>query len=184
MVGGSLGGRRLAAPAGSAVRPTSDRVRGAIANALLSMGVLEGARVLDCFAGSGALGIEALSRGAAHVTFVERDRRALAVLRANLTDLGLSGAATVVPRSVEAHLAEHATTAAPFDLAFADPPYAFDGWGVFLGAVPAPLVVIESDRSIELPGGWEARREQRHGGTVVLIAARRTGEAASPRPRT
>src|SRR5580704_10651585 len=86
VIAGTLGGRRLRAPAGRATRPTSDRVR----EALFSMlGEIDGARVLDLFAGSGALGIEALSRGAAHAVFVERDAGAAAVLRENLRALGV-----------------------------------------------------------------------------------------------
>ncbi|HWH11774.1 MAG TPA: RsmD family RNA methyltransferase [Solirubrobacteraceae bacterium] len=89
MIAGRYGGRRLTAPAGSATRPTSDRVREAVFSILAAVGGLDGVRVLDLFAGSGALGIEAVSRGAAHATFVEIDDAARTVLRANLTALGL-----------------------------------------------------------------------------------------------
>src|SRR5688500_6095905 len=95
VVGGSAGGRRLRAPAGRSTRPTADRVREAMFNSLGSLDAVVGARVLDLFAGSGALGIEALSRGAAAATFVDSDARALAVVRANLDDTGLAGATLV-----------------------------------------------------------------------------------------
>src|SRR5262249_58893941 len=97
VIAGALGGRRLVAPRGAATRPTSDRVREALFSALGDVG---GARVLDVFAGTGALGIEALSRGAEHATFVESARPALAALRANLAALGIEGLARVVPQPV------------------------------------------------------------------------------------
>ena len=93
IVRGSLGGRVLRAPSGAATRPTSEKVREAIFNILPDV---EGMQVLDMFAGSGALGIEALSRGAAHATFIDQGKSALAALRANLRDLGLEDRATVL----------------------------------------------------------------------------------------
>ena len=115
VVAGRLGGRRLRAPRGRDTRPTSDRVR----EALFSMlGPLDGARVLDLYAGSGALGIEALSRGAASALFVERDRRALAALRRNLDDVGVEAEV----RNQDA-LRFIAHPEGVFDLVFCDPPY-------------------------------------------------------------
>lgn len=111
------------APAGTATRPTSDRVREATFNALTSLGVLDGARVLDAFAGSGALGIEALSRGAEHCRFVERDRAALAALRDNLDRCGLGR------DRAEVVVGDAASAGGGWDLALLDPPYAFTGWG-------------------------------------------------------
>ena len=130
IVGGLAKGRRLAAPA-SATRPTSDRVRESLFNALESRMALSGARVLDLFAGTGAVGLEALSRGAAEAVLVEKDRRALEVLRKNVAAVGLPGA-RVVGRAVAAYLAEPPEE--PFDLVFADPPYAIDGTA-FAGVV-------------------------------------------------
>jgi pantetheine-phosphate adenylyltransferase len=129
VIAGELRGRRLAAPSGTAIRPTSDRVREAIFDILYSQGGVEGAQVVDLFAGSGALGIEALSRGAASVTFVERDPVALAAVRANLASVGLPGAerdgnATVVRADVDSWVA---TTASRYDLALVDPPYRYEG---------------------------------------------------------
>ena len=168
VVAGSARGRKLQAVPGRDVRPTSDRVREAVFNALGSLGAVEGARVLDLFAGTGALGIEALSRGAGSATFVERDAAAVDVIRANLADLGMS--ADVVRADAERWLE---TARAEFDLALLDPPYAFEGWDGLLERVPASLVVIESDRSIAVGEGWDVLREKRYGDTVVTIARRR-----------
>ena len=173
VVAGSLRGRRLVAPSGPATRPTSDRVREATFNALASLDVLRDATVLDLFAGSGALGIEALSRGAAHCTFVEQARPAIAAVRQNLDALGLSEQATVVTMDVDRYVASAA--AGRFDLALADPPYAYDGWPALLDAVPAEVLVAESDRAVE-PGepsaGWELVRSRRYGTTHVTILRR------------
>ena len=116
VVAGTARGRRLSAPPGTGTRPTTDRVREATFNALGSLGGVAGAVVLDGFAGSGALGIEALSRGAERCTFVERDREAIATLKANIQKLGAEGA------DVRAQAAE-GFAGGPFDLVFMDPPY-------------------------------------------------------------
>jgi len=118
IIAGRWKGRRLKTLAGRDVRPTSDRVREAWMSAL--GGSVVGARVLDLFAGSGALGLEALSRGAASVVFVERARGALAVLRANIELLGAAPVCTVAPKDVFRFLAADADR---FELALADPPY-------------------------------------------------------------
>ncbi len=173
IVAGSARGRRLAAPDGLDVRPTTDRVREATFNALGSLGAVAGAHVLDLFAGTGALGIEALSRGADHVTFVESSPRALEVLRANLATCGLEDLATVVRGDAWRHLGGPAGDVT-HDLALLDPPYAFDRWPELLAAVRAQVVVIESDRAVEPPVGAVVARQRRYGGTVVTIA--RTAE--------
>jgi 16S rRNA (guanine966-N2)-methyltransferase len=123
IVAGLAKGRRLAAPAG-ATRPTSDRAREALFSSLGHLLDLDGARVLDLFAGTGAVGLEALSRGAAEAVFVESDRRAVDVLRRNVDTVGLPGA-TVVGRPVGAVLKERPGERG-FDLVFADPPYDID----------------------------------------------------------
>jgi 16S rRNA (guanine966-N2)-methyltransferase len=168
VIAGELGGRRLVAPPGATTRPTSDRVRGATFNSLESSGDVDGAQVLDLFAGSGALGIEALSRGAAHATFVERDRAALAALRTNLETLGLGpDRATVVPGDGVAHAADRA-----YDLALVDPPYAFDGWDALLTALDAEVVVCEAGAPVEPSPPWRVARVKSYGGTVVTICRR------------
>jgi 16S rRNA (guanine966-N2)-methyltransferase len=172
VVAGSAKGRRLVAPDGRDTRPTSDRVRESIFNALYSMDAVEGATVVDLFAGSGALGIEALSRGAARCTFVEPSRSALKALRANLTATGLAADATVVPASAEAYLARRPDLV---DLALCDPPYSFDGWEALLDALPAGLVVCESNRPIDPGQAWRVVRTRRYGGTVVTFARPRPG---------
>jgi 16S rRNA (guanine966-N2)-methyltransferase len=121
IVAGLAGGRRLAMPPGRGTRPTSDRTREALFSALDALTELAGARVLDLYAGSGAVGLEALSRGAAHALLVESDPRAVRVVRENVRGLGLAGA-EVRPEPVE-RLAV-AAPAAPYDVLFADPPYA------------------------------------------------------------
>lgn len=172
VVAGSARGLRLDVPSGTTTRPTSDRVREAVFNALDSLGAVEGARTLDAFAGSGALGIEALSRGAEHVTFCEVDPKARAVLGTNLTHTKLDGRATV-----GAGDGARLVATGPWDLVLLDPPYAHDGWGPLLvdvarGLADDGVAVIESDREIELPTELEAVRLRRYGGTVVVFASR------------
>lgn len=172
IVAGSARGRRILAPPGTGTRPTSDRVREAMFNALGSLGVIEGARVVDLFAGSGALGLEALSRGADHVVFVERDRATLAVIRTNIDTLGFADRATVQPGDA-LDLAGRVT---PADLVLCDPPYEFDRWDELVAACDAPVVVAESNREIEAPPGWELTRQKRYGTTVVTILSADTTE--------
>lgn len=165
---GTARGRRLEAPPGTSTRPTADRVREATFNALGSLGAVTG-EVLDLFAGSGALGIEALSRGATRATFVDNDGRTLAVVRANLEATGLAERAVVVRSDAERFLAG---PVGHFDLALLDPPYAFtdDRWARLLGSLDAGVAVLESDREVPLPAPWEVLRSKRYGGTVVLLA--------------
>src|SRR6476659_4433754 len=125
VVAGTAKGRRLVAPAGRDTRPTGDRVRESIFNALHSLGAVDGATVLDLFAGSGALGVEALSRGARHCTFVEPAAPALAAIRQNVTTAGVARRATVEARTAESYLAAGPPAV---DLDLCDPPYAFADW--------------------------------------------------------
>lgn len=168
VVAGSARGRGLVAPPGSTVRPTTDRVREAVFNALGSLGVLEGARVADIFAGSGAMGIEALSRGARHAVFVERDARARSAIRRNLEATNLDGAAEVVNADALAWLRRDVDES--FDLVIADPPYRFDRWEDLLAGLDAAIVVVESDRAVPLGERWELLRGRRYGSTWVGIA--------------
>ena len=173
VVGGALGGRNLEAPGSAAVsiRPTSDRAREAIFNMLLSLGALEGVTVADLFAGTGALGIEALSRGAARATFVEADSAACRIIRANLTALDLTDRADVVRGDVLSYLARRPE---PVDLVFADPPYSFEGWEGLLGSINAGVLVCESDREIQPgpPHPWRIARTRRYGTPVITILVR------------
>jgi 16S rRNA (guanine966-N2)-methyltransferase len=174
IVAGSAGGRRLKVPP-KGTRPTSERVREALFNALEVAGELDGVRVLDLYAGSGALGLEALSRGASDAMFVEADRRAVDVLKDNVATLGLGG--TVRSGQVEAVVATSAGT--PFDVVIADPPYSVDA--AALGAVLASLasggwlvigalVIIERatrDGDPDYPSGFSPIRVKRYGDTAL-----------------
>ncbi len=169
IVAGTLGGRRLKAPPGRGTRPTSDRVREALFSIL---GPLEGVAVLDLFAGSGALGIEALSRGAASAVFVDSDPRALAVVRANLDDLQLD--ASVHRRDALAYLLS--ASEAPFGLVFLDPPYssASEMAGPLSERLPSVLtdparIVSESDKRNPLQLTLPLLDERVYGDTRIAI---------------
>lgn len=122
IVAGALGGRRLAAPPGAGTRPTSDRVREALFSTIESMVDLDGARFADLYAGSGAVGLEALSRGAAHVLLVESDARAARTIRANIAALDAGPAVRLVPGRVGSVL-DAGPDGPSYDIVFADPPY-------------------------------------------------------------
>jgi 16S rRNA (guanine966-N2)-methyltransferase len=172
VVAGTARGRRLVSPSGTDTRPTSDRVREAVFNALTSLDVVHDADVVDLFAGSGALGIEALSRGARRATFVDRDQRAIAAIRSNLDTLGFAAVADVRAASVESVLDAAVTQGRYWDVALCDPPYAFDDWTTLAAEVPATWLVAESNRDVELGEGWEVVRQKRYGSTVVFVARR------------
>lgn len=177
IIAGRAGGRRIAVPP-SGTRPTSDRVREALFSALEHDPGLDGAAVLDVCAGSGALGLEALSRGATDAVFVETDRRAAGVLRRNVADLGLGGqvivggAATVLARPAERG----------FDVLLADPPYTVPddevaGWlsAALAGGwlVDGAVVVVERARSrsaFPWPERFAQARDRRYGDTVLHTA--------------
>jgi 16S rRNA (guanine966-N2)-methyltransferase len=172
IVGGDLGGRVLRAPAGAATRPTSEKVREAIFGILARLGSpMEGARVLDLFAGSGALGIEALSRGAGHATFVDFGKAPVEVIRGNLRGLGVEARAAVVSGDAVAAAARPAIP--PFDFVFIDPPYASDLATRAALALPADnlapdaTIIIEHDRRHAPPESL---------GTLVRIDERRYGD--------
>jgi 16S rRNA (guanine(966)-N(2))-methyltransferase RsmD len=173
-----MGGRRLVAPR-TDVRPTTDRVKEALFNVLGR--VVVDARVLDLFAGTGALGIEALSRGARHATFVDDDRLAVAAVRGNLEELDLSGQSTVERTTALTFLAR-AAPGTPFDLVFCDPPYDLPAEDVdaVVAAVAAPgwlspgaTVAVERPRAAggpALPRAWQTRLERAYGDTLLVVA--------------
>lgn len=168
VVSGEFRGRRIDAPETPSTRPTTDKVRGAVFNALNSIDAIHGAKVADLYAGSGAIGIEALSRGAVHCTFVERSRPALAALRGNVRHLGIEPRTQVLPGDATALAA-----GLRVDVVFADPPYDFDDWERLLGALhpDVELVVAEAAREIAADG-WEATRAKRYGRTWVTFLRR------------
>jgi len=155
IIAGALKGRRLAAPSWPGLRPTSDRLRETLFNVLGAR--VAGARVVDACAGTGAVGLEALSRGAAHVTFVEPDRRAVALIGRNLAHCGVAEAYTMIPAAVEAVGARLEPRSA--DLVVMDPPYDAADLASFVGLGARWLA----------PGGW----------LVLEHAARRDGPEAA-----
>jgi 16S rRNA (guanine966-N2)-methyltransferase len=176
IVGGKLGGRRLTVPAGRVVRPTSERVREALASALEArLGGLKGRTVLDLYAGSGAVGLELLSRGARAVTLVESDPSVLKVLRANVASLGTTGA-TVVANRVEKFAAPDAPVGEAFemvfDVVFVDPPYALDINPVLAAAAPYASEVLVTERATrspdpQWPQGFQAPLIRKYGDTCL-----------------
>lgn len=178
VVGGSFRGRRLATPHSDAIRPTTDRAREALFNILEHAypGVIEGARVLDLFAGSGALGIEALSRGAVFCLFVEPAARARALVRQNIESLGLAGRTRVFRRDAT-HLGPIGTMQ-PFNLVFADPPY---GKGLGEKAIASAvaghwlkedaLIVVEEAEAtpFEPPAGIALHERRTYATTTLAI---------------
>jgi 16S rRNA (guanine(966)-N(2))-methyltransferase RsmD len=141
---GELRGRRLHAPKGTATRPTSARLKKSLFDVLVSScGGLDGAHVLDLFAGAGALGLESLSRGAARAVFVERSRKAVDVLRRNIDELGVADRAEVMAMDVRAALAKLAERGDELQCVFADPPYEADALGGLLTTLGAGELVAE-----------------------------------------
>lgn len=174
---GTHRGRRIAAPPGRATRPTSDRVREAL---FAILGPLDGLAVLDLFAGSGALGLEALSRGAATATLVERSARAAAAIRANVESLGLEGRVRVVRRDWRAALAAERAAGHRYGLCLLDPPYSLlpriaTGIGAALSPIvtPGATVVIEyrSAGPRPEPGGLQiaSRIDRTYGDTAIAV---------------
>ncbi len=187
IIGGAAGGRRLETPRGQTTRPTSDRVREALFSAVEARtGSLDGLRFLDLYAGSGAVGLEAWSRGAGVVTLVEHDRRTAALISRNAATLGFARA-HVVAASVAGVL--QSTPTAPYDVVFSDPPYPMPDAdvGADLAAlvahgwlVPGALVVVEraAKRSaVTWPPGLEEDRTKRYGETALWYG-HATGEDA------
>ncbi len=173
IIAGSRKGRRIAAPPGLDTRPTGDRVREAVFNLV---GPLDGARVLDLYAGSGAMGLEALSRGAEHATFVERDRVAAATIAKNAETLGLADAVTLRREDVRRVLATDASAGTLYDLVLVDPPYRMrPGLLPDLSRLVPPvvaadgLVVVESEAREEPELPLPARTSRRYGSVRVTV---------------
>ncbi|HEX4865724.1 MAG TPA: 16S rRNA (guanine(966)-N(2))-methyltransferase RsmD [Acidimicrobiales bacterium] len=169
VVAGIARGRPLQAPSGNRTRPTSDRVREAIFSMLASMDAVEGASVVDLFAGSGALGIEALSRGAELAIFVDNDRLAREAIARNLTVLG-EGADR--GRIMASDAVRFASTMEPVDLVLADPPYDYADWAALLGELSSRtrILVAETGDPWDLGPAWETLKVKKYGGTVVTVS--------------
>lgn len=182
VLGGKEGGRRLRSVPNNSVRPTTARVKKSLFDMILVRFDIEGWRVLDLFGGSGSLGIEALSRGAGRVVFVEKAHKTIVALRQNLKELGLTEKADIVRSDVIDYLRTLSATptALPFDLIFCDPPYKFDQWPEIFEYLPRDaILVVESDRAIELPPQWKAFRSKSYGRTVVALVCYEEGEGDS-----
>jgi 16S rRNA (guanine966-N2)-methyltransferase len=192
IIAGSARGRRLRTPHGDRTRPTTDRVREALFSAVESaLGSLHGLRFLDLYAGSGAVGLEAASRGAAEVTLVEKDPRTVTLIGDNVRTVGLVGV-RVLRGTVARHLDEGRAT--PYDVAFLDPPYTLPtatveahlavlgrGW-----LAPDALVVVERsarDQPVAWPEGYEPGRVRSYGETSLSFATWvRYGRGDLPEP--
>jgi 16S rRNA (guanine966-N2)-methyltransferase len=189
VTGGELRGRRIRVPRSSAVRPTADRVREAL---FARLGDLDGVRALDLFAGSGALGIEALSRGATQAVFVERSAAVAEVLRANLGDLGVLERAKVVRGDAAGVVRRLAAAGERFDLALLDPPYAeLEAMARALRALatsgilaPRATVVVEASRrhAPQAVEGLVPVDERRYGDTVIHRLEHVPGTSSEPSP--
>ena len=175
IIAGSRKGARIFAPKGSATRPTSDRVRENVFNIVAPW--IEDARVLDLYAGSGAMGLEALSRGAASAVFVEADEHAARAIERNLDKLRLTGARVVRHDAVTA-LAQEVAAGREYDLVLLDPPYAMTDYGALYRYLPTVLaedglVVLETTARAEAElQGLVLRLERRYGSTGVKVFAR------------
>jgi 16S rRNA (guanine966-N2)-methyltransferase len=177
IVGGTLGGRVLRAPAGASTRPTSEKVREALFQILARKDALDGP-VLDLFAGTGALGIEALSRGAPHATFIESGKQAIKTLTQNLADLGVADRSLVLTGDALRVVARPLADRPPFKLVLVDPPYASDLAVKVVTALPPAhladgvVIVIEHDRRNAPPdalGSLVRTDERRYGDTLISL---------------
>jgi 16S rRNA (guanine966-N2)-methyltransferase len=186
VIAGALRGRRLAAPPGDAVRPTKDVVKEAVFSALDARGAIRDATVLDLYAGTGSLAIEALSRGARRAVLVEHGRAALAALTQNVAQLDLDARTAVVRLDVDRFLASQPPGEAPFDLVLADPPYDLtdDAVSAVVRSLGAPgwladgaVVAIERPvrATVAVPDGFRACWERTFGDTLVFFV-----DAAKP----
>jgi len=185
VIAGELGGRRLHAPHGSRTRPTSDRVREAL---FMALGPLDGASVVDLYSGSGALAIEALSRGAARADLVDEDRHARDAAHRNLEELGLLPRVRLWPLRLPGGLSRLGAALAAADVVFADPPYGGDDARTLLSRLgrervlkPGGRVVLETHAKDEVPasqGVLGCERERKYGETVVRMY--RVGVPAAP----
>ncbi len=169
VVAGTARGIRLSTPKGAEIRPTSDRAKEAIFNSLHSRSAIEGTQVLDLFAGTGALGIEALSRGAKKATFVDKSSKSLKLVQENLRKSGFQKEAEIFKKDSVDWLRKNSK---PLDLVLLDPPYDFENWSELLDLLlqkQPGIVVIESNREIDPGPGWHVDSMRQYGSSVVVI---------------
>ena len=169
VVAGTARGIRLSTPKGAEIRPTSDRAKEAIFNSLHSRSAIEGTQVLDLFAGTGALGIEALSRGAKKATFVDKSSKSLKLVQENLRKSEFEKEAEIFKKDSVDWLRKNSK---PFDLVLLDPPYDFENWSELLDLLlqkQPGIVVIESNREIDPGPGWHVDSMRQYGSSVVVI---------------
>ena len=168
VISGSAKGRKLVVPSGDHVRPTKDRVKEAIFNSLNSYGLVENRSFLDLFSGTGSLGIEALSRGAKSVEFVDRHAEAIDCIILNVEKLNYGSTSKILKMDALSFLERNDY----FDVALLDPPYKYEHWGTLLKRVNAHSIVIESSEQVTLESDWEIIKSQKYGQTNLLIASR------------
>ena len=193
IIAGKFGGRRIQAPSGYRTRPTSEKVRGALFNMLEQWIDLDGATVVDLYAGSGALGIESLSRGAAHATFVDADSRTCGLIRENLKSLNIPSSETEVACQKAIPWLKRADSASLVQLVLLDPPYAageYDAVLTALGSWPClagdAILAVEcsAKRDLDVPASLEVLKTKRYGDTE-LVFLRKSDSARNlepPRP--
>ena len=169
VIAGTAGGIRLLAPEGTGIRPTSDRARESIFNSLHSRSAIQESEVLDLFAGTGALGIEALSRGAKKATFVDNSHESLELVKENLKKSGLENKAQVIKGGALKWLQKSSES---WDLVLLDPPYDFENWVELLDALlekEPGIIVIESNREIDPGPKWHVDSIRQYGSSVVVV---------------
>ena len=168
VISGSAKGRKLVVPSGDHVRPTKDRVKEAIFNSLHSYGLVESRSFLDLFSGTGSLGIEALSRGAKSVVFIDHHAEAINCIILNVEKLNYGSTSKILKTDALSFLERDDY----FDVALLDPPYKYEHWGTLLKQVNAHSIVIESSEQVTLESDWEIIKSQKYGQTNLLIASR------------
>ena len=168
VISGSAKGRKLVVPSGDHVRPTKDRVKEAIFNSLHSYGLVENRSFLDLISGRGSLGIEALSRGAKSVVFIDHHAEAIDCIILNVEKLNYGSTSKILKTDALSFLERDDY----FDVALLDPPYKYEHWGTLLKRVNAHSIVIESSEQVTLESDWEIIKSQKYGQTNLLIASR------------
>ncbi|MEC8334133.1 MAG: 16S rRNA (guanine(966)-N(2))-methyltransferase RsmD [Actinomycetota bacterium] len=167
VIAGVEKGRKLVAPSGDHIRPTKDRVKEAIFNSLHSYGLVNDKSFLDLFSGTGSLGIEALSRGANSVVFVDNNQEAIDCITLNVKKLNYGSVSKILKTDALNFLKKEEY----FDIALIDPPYKYEHWSALLEHINAHSIVIESSEKVILESDWQIIKSQKYGQTNLLIAS-------------